>query len=207
MYSTVFEFLWIVFWISAYIAIAFYSIKYRNTNYVFMPFLAGSLNLACEIVSLVVKLEIGSGWIAHFLCIVFDALIFMHNVCVIKKTTKHPYLYILFTIAAIILLYCIFNLPFANSMLLSIFLIDLEMSVVFLTRIRHLSPHGRSLIGCLRFFGDLFAWLAYLNDSVLVLIMGTIITILNLYYICFSLELDSEKSKTTKKRKKTISHY
>ena len=77
----------------------------------------------------------------------------------------------------------------------SFFVDDFLIAIIYLTEIKHISSHGRLLIGVMRLIGDFFAWLAYMQTSVFILIIGVLVFLTNILYCSYCLELNSKKIK------------
>lgn len=80
-------------------------------------------------------------------------------------------------------------------MLISSFIIDLVMAIEYILFAKKLSPHLKSIIGIMRFLGDFFAWIMYFRVSVIVCVIGTAVTIINLLYICYCFRIENKDDK------------
>ena len=68
-------------------------------------------------------------------------------------------------------------------MLISSFIIDLFMAIVFVLTFKNISERFRTTIGLLKLFGDCSAMLSYMNNSPIIIVIGVIVLLLNLYYV------------------------
>ena len=90
-------------------------------------------------------------------------------------------------------LYFVFRLPNIDGMLYSSYAIDLIMAADFIIEVKKTSRYGRIPIAICKLLGDFFAWLAYLQYSRFVLLVGAFVLVLNLYYFACCLELKSKE--------------
>lgn len=178
MYNT----LMIIFWSLTYAAIVVYSFVFRRERKVFMPLVAGSLNFAWELLALIQS----NGYWGHVVWLILDIFIIGYNVWILEQWRKRI-LYLALTAIFVVLLYLVFRLKNTDGMLLSSFVIDLIMAFEFVMAMERLSPHGKVAIGSFRLLGDLFAWLANLSYSKVVLGIGIAVLVFNLFYLgyCF----------------------
>lgn len=185
----------IAFWTSAYILIAYYGWRYRKEHILLMPMLAGVMNFAWEINALLIS----RGNYGHILWTGLDIAIFLHNLRRLPGKKQRVY-YGGALLGFIGLLYGIFHIFTGYGQLISVFIIDLIMSLEFVLLGKVIAPQGKILIGSLRLLGDLFAWLFYLRQSTLVGILGGLVLLLNLFYLAYCLEQRSILGRRQRKR-------
>lgn len=99
-----------------------------------------------------------------------------------------------------VMLHYVFEIPFANGMLASAFVIDMLIAIEYVLLAKKISKHGKVLIAIFRFAGDFFAWLCYLNESIFVAISGIIVTLLNLFYLTLCIQETQIPNKKAKSR-------
>ena len=92
-------------------------------------------------------------------------------------------------------MYGIFRIPNIDGQKISSFLLDLIMAVEYVLYAKRIAPQGRISVGVLMFLGDLFAWLAYMQNSVFVTVCGLIVLLLKLFYLAICLEQNSHNRK------------
>ena len=124
----------------------------------------------------------------HIVWLFLDVLIISYNIYALQGWKKRA-LYSAFTGLCIITLYYVFRAPLIDGMLISSFVIDIIMAVEYLVFIKKLSVRGRTLIGCFRLLGDLFAWIGNKDYSAFVFVAGLIVLAVNFDYVLLSLEM------------------
>lgn len=153
------------------------------------PLLAGSLNFAWEVNALFLS----NVFYGHVLWAVLDIFIIIHNVRFLEKSKRIKYL--LFIAVLTFAMYGIFRIPNIDGQKISSFLLDLIMAVEYVLYAKRIAPQGRISVGVLMFLGDLFAWLAYMQNSVFVTVCGLIVLLLKLFYLAICLEQNSHNRK------------
>ena len=179
----------IIFWTLAYVIIVLCGIQNRKTPLLYMPLLAGSLNFAWEVNALFLS----NVFYGHVLWAVLDIFIIIHNVRFLEKSKRIKYL--LFIAVLTFAMYGIFRIPNIDGQKISSFLLDLIMAVEYVLYAKRIAPQGRISVGVLMFLGDLFAWLAYMQNSVFVTVCGLIVLLLKLFYLAICLEQNSHNRK------------
>ena len=192
-----FEYLLGIFWALAYVFIAAGGFRFRNEKRIFMPLLSGGLNLAWEVNAL----RASAGLWVHLLWLLLDLVILYQN-CRFLPTARRRSVYLAYVGASVILLYGVFSLSSVRGMLLSSFVIDLIMACEYLSVIKKLSPRFLAGIGVLRLLGDLFAWIANMQASLFVKIIGIPVLLLNVFYVCCALELQAQTGKRKPRAKR-----
>ena len=95
-----------------------------------------------------------------------------------------------------------------NGLLISSFVIDVIMAFEFIYALKKISSDGIILIGVCRLLGDMFAWLSNLKTSGFVMIAGSTVLCVNVFYLCYSLEVKYRvprgKRNVHSKKKKTV---
>ncbi|MCR5783113.1 MAG: hypothetical protein K6G90_10315 [Clostridia bacterium] len=189
------EYLLGFFWALTYVFIVIGGFKYRSEKKFFMPLLSGALNFGWEVHAL----RSSGGYWVHIIWLALDFIILIQNLYFLS-TNKKRLLYSACVITSVAVNYAAFNLTTIDGMLISSFVIDIIMAVEYVIVIKKLSPRMMILIGCLRLLGDLFAWIANLSFSIFVRITGVLIFFINLFYICYALEILSAKKNTHQKK-------
>ncbi len=144
------------------------------------PMVCGMLNLAWEINALLVSHGL---WI-HIFWILPDSLIYIYNLRFFLRDKRQRRIYLSATALTAVLLYFIFKAE--NGMLLSSFIIDIVNAAEYAIFAKSLSPHGRLPIAILKMAGDICALLYYKDMHMLVLVLGIMVLIINLYYVVFA---------------------
>ena len=199
-----FDILQIILRTLTYALIIGFGLRYRKMPVVFMPLLAGTLNFAWEINSLIYQWAISQK--LNFGCLVWtvlDIVIYIQNVrylIISKKKNIRIVLYLLLLPGFIALFYMMFRLPGFNGQLIIAFVIDCIMAVEFLACVKKISSHGRIPIAITKLFGDLFAWFYYMKFSNFVVFIGVVVFLLNLLYLAFCLEENAALSKKKSRR-------
>ena len=183
-------------WSVSYLLIVLCSIKYHKDKSIYMPLIAGAMNFGWEIHALITS----KGYWVHIVWLLLDVLIISYNIYALQGWKKRA-LYSAFTGLCIIALYYVFRAPLINGMLISSFVIDIIMAVEYLVFIKKLSVKDRTLIGCFRLLGDLFAWIGNKDYSAFVSVAGLIVLVVNFTYAFLSLEMYYKENKTKKRSK------
>ena len=179
-----------VFWALTYIFIVIGGFRFKSENKLFMPLIAGALNFAWEIHAL----RISGGYWVHVVWLALDCIILYQNLYFLS-TAKKRLLYSFCVVASIALIYGVCSIEDVNGMLISSFVIDFIMACEYLLAAKKLSPRYLIIIGVFRLFGDLFAWIANLRYSRFVLLVGAVVTLVNLVYVCYTIIIISSSRK------------
>ena len=186
------DILTVLFWALAYIFSIYAKIQDDKQKYVAFPFISGALNITWEIVSVIHS----RGFWGHCIWLVLDVVIVSMNL-VFLQTSKRRFAYICFLLFCLIMLTVFFESDSFNGMLISSFIIDLIMAGEYVFMIKKLPSYFRLEVGVFRTLGDLFAWLSNLRQSMLVSIIGILILLINLFYVCYCIELQNTESRRT----------
>lgn len=198
------DILQIILWTLTYALIIGFGFRYRKMPVLFMPLLAGTLNFAWEINSLIYQWVISQK--LNFGCLVWtilDIVIYIQNVrylIINKKKNSRIVFYLLLLPAFIALFYMMFRLPGFNGQLIIVFVIDCIMAAEFFVCVKKISSHGRIPIAITKLWGDLFAWLYYMKFSDFIVFIGVVVLLLNLLYLAFCLEENAALSKKKGRR-------
>lgn len=87
----------------------------------------------------------------------------------------------------------------ASGMLISSFLIDLTMAIEYVIRSKKIALKGRTPIALAKLLGDLFAWLAYMQQSPFVAVTGFAVLLLNIFYLALCLEQEAKGRRKEKR--------
>ncbi len=194
----IFDTLQMVLWSAAYCMIIVASVveSWKSSSYhPAMPYLPGALNLAWEINAVIVNWPLWGNIVWLFL----DSVIVFLNLRGLKRN-KERLCWLALSLLLTVLLRAVFLIQ--RGILLSSFLIDLLIAAVYVVRARYVSQVLRTWVGLLKLLGDFFAWLAYREYSDLVDVMGIIVLVLNVYYMAYSLELDSQRTRKNQNHRK-----
>lgn len=192
------------FWTLTYVLILFYGIKWRKSPLIFMPLLAGALNLAWELNKIVFQFMTSESlYLGCLVWLVLDIGIFILNLLYIRKAKQKSsyniYIYIACFCGFAAAMYVLFRFPQFDGQLITSFLIDLIMAVEFVLCGKRITQHGKIPIAVTKLLGDLFAWLYYMKNSLFVMIVGVVVFLVNLFYLALCLE---ERAALSKKKKK-----
>ena len=179
----IFDYLLVYFWTIAYVFVIWYGIQKKVSA---IPSIAVSFNLAWELNALIRQIENSSlatfFWF-YLLWFCLDAGIFAVYLFVCKKTIIPKVVSVIVFILSSFGFYFVFKYTI-YGMLLSSFLIDLEMAILWALYAHHkILIHDWKLImiGISKLLGDCSAWIAYMRDHWLVNILGIMVLIVNLY--------------------------
>ena len=161
-----------------------------------LPPAAGGLCIGWELLALIWS---GGFW-GHICWLALDLLILLYNFYILDSVKRICYAG--FILAGIGVFYLCFSLFPGKGMMISSFVLDFIIAAEYIRLARDISPRGRLFIGVFKLAGDLFAWLAYMDQSKLVLILGLIVFVMNIFYIGYCLELDSRQNMRGNKRKR-----
>lgn len=166
-----------LFWSITYVLIIIAGFKSQKIKMVSMPYIAGVLNFAWEMIAL--YLTRGSNWI-HVSWFTLDLfIVFIGYRFLVER--KRKVIYLTAILIFVILLKYIFNLN--NGMLISVFIIDLIMAIVYLVQIKQMSPYLKIPVAATKLIGDLFAGLFYFKELKLVAVIAVIVFLCNLVYL------------------------
>lgn len=168
-----FDILQIILWSIAYLLIILATFKNKDHKLISIPYSAAILNFTWEINALIKS----KGMWAHILWVSLDLLIIIYLIYTLNN--KKKVIFILFIALNIILLNYLFTLT--NGVLLSCFMIDLIMAIVFLVNYKNMSKTFKISIALCKMLGDLFAWQYYKYNEI-VNIIGIIVLIINFIY-------------------------
>lgn len=189
------DLLQVVLWTVAYVLIIVGGIKYRGERKMFMPLLAGSLNFTWELNALISR-----GGYGHIVWFALDIFIMIYNLMIISLKKRIVYIFQIVVFAFLFKL--LFQNDHYNLMLLSSFFIAVIMAIEYLVFAKKISTHLKIPIAVTSCLGNVFAWIGYFQQSVLVEITRVVLIILQLIYIAYCLE---ESSRINVKGKK-INH-
>lgn len=167
-----------IFFLSiTYIAIVITSYVNIKKKLIAIPYCAILMNFAWEINALIES----EGFWGHIVWICLDSLIVIHAIVTMQGIGEK----ILFIFAALILttfLFVVFNfLPM--GMLISVFLIDLMMAILFALERKQLLENGRLFIASTKLIGDTAAAIYYAPYSFAVLVVGIAVFVINIKYL------------------------
>ena len=189
-----------IFWALTYLLIVIGGFRYKSDNKFFMPIVAGALNFAWEIHAL----RISGGYWVHIIWLALDCIILFQNM-VFLSTFRKRLLYGSCVIASIVLIYGVFSVNSFDGMLISSFVIDIIMAIEYVVVIKRISPRLLILIGVCRTLGDLFAWISNLRHSSFVAVIGALVLVVDLFYICYAIDiLNYVKQKSSLKSQERI---
>ena len=184
-----------LFWSLAYACMVIYSFIYRKEKKPFMPLIDGALNFGWDILAFITS----GGYWGHIAWLTLDCFILVYNLYILGSFKKRLS-YAAVVVASIVGLYGFF-LSSVNGMLISSFVIDIIMAVEYMCSITHISPRGRTIIGIFRLLGDLFAWFAN-KESTVVFVIGAVVLLINLFYVAYCFELEKNNSRTHRNQKR-----
>lgn len=162
-----------------------------------MPLVAGCLNFCWEVNALIFS---GGMW-GHILWLTLDAVILFQNMRYLHSRFRLRGV-LIYSIAMILmgmLLAVLFRIPEWNGMLYTAFADDLIMAAEFVIAAKKITPNCKVSIAVCKLFGDLFAWLFYCKNSMYVAIIGAIVLALNLFYLCWCIEVRGRTRKKVRK--------
>ena len=193
----------VLLWSLTYVLICIYMFRYRKRRAVGIPYIACCFNFGWELNALFGQ---GGRW-EHILWTGLDAVIFCLNYRTIKDKKKRV-AYLACFAAGAICLYYIFNIP--GGMLISSFVADITMAAAFVLQRKQIDKNGKVFIATTKLLGDIFAWLAYMDETIFILIIGLLVFFLNAGYLAYSIleyknKLPPPKKKPVKQKKKTDS--
>lgn len=182
----------VILWSIAYLLMIVNGIKHFGERKIVMPLIPGSLCLAWEMNALIHN---GGMW-THILWLSLDAVIFFLNVFCLRKA-RTRLLYCAVTVCFFEILALIFLIP--EGMLFSSFIINLFIALGYIVHAKEISRHGKIWIAFFKWIGTCVASIYYLRYSALVLIMGIVIFLLDLYYLSYCITESQSNNKVRKK--------
>lgn len=178
-----FDVLQVLFWATTYFIIDYNLIRYRNERAMYKPLFPGLLDLSWEVNAAILS---GGFW-GHVLWVSLELVIFVFNVLLLKKWLNRV-CYFLFFIILLICFYCVFRFPNTDGMLISVFIIDFILALVYIVQIKKISKHGKIPVAITKLLGDVCAWFVYKDAMSFVMIIGIVVFSLNLFYLCMCIE-------------------
>ena len=172
-----FDDLQVLLWSITYILIIIAGFKSQKLKMISMPYIACALNFSWEIIAF--NHNRGTVW-GHYFWLFLDIVIVYINYKYLNNRCKKNQ-YLLLIAVCICSFYFIFKLK--SGMLISSFIIDLEMAVIFLLSIKKISPHFKILIAITKFLGDVFAGIYYFEYSKIIAVIAVIVFICNSVYL------------------------
>lgn len=161
-----------------------------------MPLIPGSICIAWELNALIIS----QGMWVHILWLGLDIFIFTLNLHNIAKLSNRIW-YIAMTLFWIAVFAISFRFTAFDAMFISSFLLDFGIAISYVLRVKVISPHGKLPIAVAKLSGDLCAWIYYSRYSGLIIVIGTIVFLLNLYYLALCLDENSHIMKRKRKRR------
>ncbi len=203
------DYLQVIFWSVTYILIIIAGFKSQRLKMVSMPYMAGVLNFAWEAIAL--KNSAGND-LGHILWFSLDVVIVYISYKYLDDK-KMKIIYVGMICAFIVLLNYIFEI--SDGMLISVFVIDIIMAVVYLLRIKKISPYLKIHIAVTKLIGDTFAGLFYAEEMKLIAVIALLVFVCNTVYLilCIIEYKTTDKkeyyqiNKHKKKRKKKPKRY
>lgn len=184
-----FDALQVVFWGITYILIVIFSIKNRSSKIRSISLLPPVLNFSWELNALIVS----QGYWGHIVWFALDIFVVIACAAFIKGR-KIQILYLLALPPGALVFYPFFRMDM--GMLMSSFVIDLIMAVCFFVERKKLLKDGKIIIAITKLLGDLAAVIHYASYSVIILIIGIIVFILNTAYLAYAIADKRRDGKT-----------
>lgn len=166
----------IVFWSITYILIIIAGFQSSEIKKVSMPYIAGILNFGWEACAL----QYSKGLWGHMLWLSLDMVIVYYGFRYLL-TLKSKMLYVGSIYLLILVLSYVFTL--ADGMLISVFVIDVIMALLFLLNRKKLSHKMKVPIAVTKLLGDAFAGLHYASELPIIRIMAVFVLLCNLIYL------------------------
>lgn len=164
-----------------------------------MPLLPGSLNLTWEWNALVIS---SGNWV-HILWFSLDVIIYVFNIRYLNTVGKRL-LYFLWSALLLFGFWWLFRSEIKDAVLISSFIMDLVMAISFLIRAKKISRDGKIAIAIFKLLGDVAACFAYTSYTEWIPLIGCIVFICNLLYLCYCIEERSGSKPKKRKRKKRV---
>ena len=179
----IFDLTQVAFWALTYALMIYYWAVQTKPRRPLIPITACCLNFGWEINATIATqtLNISVIW----LCL--DIVIFIQSIATLK-TWKARTICLSVLLTVVMVLMQIFNLQTVDGQLYSSFVIDIYMAVAFLARYNVLASKGQKYIACTKLIGDLFAWLVYGGNVLVINIIGAAVLLLNILYLAVCLE-------------------
>lgn len=149
-----------------------------------MPLIPGSICIAWELNALIISRGL---WV-HVLWLGLDVFIFILNIYNIAKL-RNRILYITMTVFWAVFFAFLFRITAFDLMFISSFLLDLGIAVGYVIKAKDISRHGQIPIAITKLLGDMCACIFYSQFSNLIVVIGIIVFLLNLYYLAKCLDL------------------
>lgn len=171
-----------LFWSAAYILIIIFNIKYKYTA---MPLFALINNFAWESVALARDILSGVSGVGHLIHIAWftlDLAIAVTYLLLCKKLYFKEIFSVLIYVIFLLVFIFSFNM-WPSGMLISSFVIDFTMAVeyfIYSSKEAFLANRLSISICSLKLYGDLCAWIYYMDYSRFILVIGFFVLILNI---------------------------
>lgn len=175
-----FDALSVIFWGITYILIVVFSIKNRTSKIRSISLLPPILNFSWELNALIVS----QGFWGHIVWLGLDVLVVIACVAFINGLKKQL-LYLAALPLGALLFYLLFRVDM--GMLMSSFVIDLIMAVCFFVERKKLLRDGKIIIAITKLLGDLAAVIHYAPYSIIILIIGICVFVLNTAYLIYAI--------------------
>ena len=182
----------VLFWSITYVFSIIAAFQSRSSKKVPIPLVAVLFNFSWEICALIIS----RGFWGHALWLALDCVIVYFCFCSLK-TVKQKVFYGIMIVTVTVALFYIFKIP--DGMLMSVFIIDLGMAIVFIVQARSLSYQLKIPIAITKLLGDVFAGILCGQDSIFIAVIAILVFLCNLFYLCYCIE---EYDQASKKRKK-----
>lgn len=166
----------VIMWGITYLLIVFSSKNQVGSPKRAIPLLPPILNLAWELLALVVS---GGLW-GHIVWFGLSILVF--ESCLDTMTKKQQCFYFSVFVVSIIVLFFVYA---HGGMLVFSFIINVIMSICFLVDRKNLLKKRKVLIAITKGIGTLAATLYYMSTSISVAVMGVLIVILDVVYLVY----------------------
>lgn len=179
-------------WAIAYCVIIYIEIKYGYEKKIMIPFAACCMNLAWEAVAFVQSCFWG-----HALWLFPDIIIFLINIRLIYHKSKKPFWHVFLLVGITLTFVFVFWMASGTTfgLLRASFIINLLMSIMFISCTKLISIRGKVLVATLKLFGTLVATLGYMSQLVMVAILGWTIFALDVFYLAICLEERSRRNR------------
>lgn len=193
-----FDYLQIIFWSITYLLVIIAGIKGWGSKRISIPYLAVTLNLSWEICAIVVS----GGYWGHIAWLGLDCIILFLGFSFLEKKSQKVRFLMKIVVFTIVL--SAFFIP-VNGMLLSSFAIDLIMAISFFINRKGLSPILKIPIAVTKLLGDVFAWIYYGPNNAIIMVIGIIVFMFNVYYLFYC--IDEKLRNSRKSRMKNQKSY
>ena len=184
----------LILWSAVYIIILWNGIRSHGKMGLMIPLLACTFNLSWEVNAAV---NSGGFW-GHMAWFLLDVGVFLLNMNFVwrnaKRPAKYTVIYFTVTILSMQLFHDIFR--HENGMLISSFVINFIMSVMFIVLGKQIEMTGKIPIAAAKMIGTLCASIVCGKISLFLAVLGTIIFLVDLFYLACCME---EQSRSRKK--------